>query len=85
MTSHEFVSEGLVYGYSETGNEIFCFYMAYVCFYMVQNIPGLSVHKGQKQEFHEALDDLQICLSSSKLLLTATSFNFTLTPKELEK
>ena len=48
MTSHELVSEGLVYGYSETGNEIFCFYMAYVCFYMVQNIPGLSIHKGQK-------------------------------------
>ena len=40
MTSHELVSEGLVYGCSETVNE--------TCFYTVQNIPGLSIHKGQK-------------------------------------
>ena len=41
MRSHELVSEGLVYGCSETVNQTFFFYM-------VQNIPGLSIHKGQK-------------------------------------
>ena len=41
MTSHELVSEGLVDVCTETANGIFCFYT-------VQNIPGLSIHKGQK-------------------------------------
>ena len=27
MTSHQLVSEGLVYGYSETINEMLCFYI----------------------------------------------------------
>ena len=85
MTSHELVSESIVYGCSETVNETFCFFYLYIWFYMVQNIPGLSIHKGQKREFDEALDELQICLSSSIVLLTATSSNFILTLKELEK
>ena len=66
MTSHKLVSEGLVYGCSEIINETFCFYM-------VQNIPGLSIHKGQKQESDEALDDLKTCSLSSTLLHMITS------------
>ena len=47
MTSHELVSEDLVYGCSEIVNETFCFYT-------VQNNNhkdldlDLSIHKGQK-------------------------------------
>ena len=48
MTSHELVSEDLVYRCSEIVNET-------SCFYMVQNISGLNIHKGQKQESDETL------------------------------
>ena len=41
MTSHQLVSEDLVYGCSEIVNET-------SCFSMVQNISGLKIHKGQK-------------------------------------
>ena len=41
MTSHELVSEDLVYRCSEIINET-------SCFFMVQNISGLNIHKGQK-------------------------------------
>ena len=40
MTSHELVSEDLVYRCSEIVNE--------TCFFMVQNISGLNIHKRQK-------------------------------------
>ena len=48
MTSYELVSEDLVYGCSEIVNET-------SCFYMIQNISGLNIHKGQKQESDETL------------------------------
>ena len=63
----------------------FAFFLSLYLILMVQNIPGLSIHKGQERESDEALDELQICLSSSILLLTATSSKFILTLKELEK
>ena len=48
MTSCGLGAEGFIYGGSETVNMAFCFYIFISAFYMVKNIPGLSICEGLK-------------------------------------
>ena len=53
MTSHELVSEGLIYACLEIVSETFCFYIFTFAFIWYR-ISGLSTCKGQKQSHSRA-------------------------------
>ena len=84
MTSHGLGTEGLVYGGSESVNEMFCFFIFMSAFLWLSLSQVLSSPKDRRRHLMRPLMICKLVHRPVTLSLMATSFNIVLKPKELE-